>query len=190
MQPREAGREERVARAGRRVRVRVHAGDRERVRRRVLVLLREGVDVELVRQLAELLDATHLTEIEVEDGDRKIRVARKAAAVTAAPVAYAPAPAAAPATTPPAVDVGGPSAAVSANAVRSPMVGTVYLAADPGAKPFVSVGQSVAAGDTLLIVEAMKTMNHIPSPRAGTVKRILIDDGTPVEFGAPLMVVE
>lgn len=148
------------------------------------------VDVELVRQLAELLDATHLTEIEVEDGDRKIRVARKAAAVTTAPVAYAPAPAAAPATTPPVVDVGGPSAAVSANAVRSPMVGTVYLAADPGAKPFVSVGQSVAAGDTLLIVEAMKVMNPITAPSAGTVKAVLVDNGQPVEFDQPLVVVE
>ena len=86
--------------------------------------------------------------------------------------------------------MGGPSAAVSANAVRSPMVGTVYLAADPGAKPFVSVGQSVAAGDTLLIVEAMKVMNPIVSPRAGRVTRLLVDNAQPVEFDQPLVIVE
>ena len=150
------------------------------------------VDVDLVRQLAQLLDATQLTEIEVEDGDRKIRVARKAAAV-AAPVHYAPAPAApapAAAGSAPQVDVAGPSAPSDANAVRSPMVGTVYLAAEPGAKPFASVGQSVAAGDTLLIVEAMKVMNPILAPSAGTVKAILVASGQPVEFDQPLVVVE
>ncbi|KQN92960.1 acetyl-CoA carboxylase biotin carboxyl carrier protein subunit [Sphingomonas sp. Leaf231] len=150
------------------------------------------VDVELVRQLAELLDTTQLTEIEVEDGDRKIRVARKAAAINAAPAMhYAPAPAAAaPVAVAPQVDVAGPSAASDANAVRSPMVGTVYLAAEPGAKPFSSVGQSVAAGDTLLIVEAMKVMNPITAPSAGVVKAILVDNGQPVEFDQPLVVVE
>ena len=121
------------------------------------------VDVDFVRQLAELLDATALTEIEVEHGDRKIRVARKAAAV--AQMAYAPAPVAPPApaaaapVAPAAAEVGASAPAVSANAVKSPMVGTVYLSAEPGAKPFASVGQKVAAGDTLLIVEAMKVMN-------------------------------
>ena len=150
------------------------------------------VDVDLVRQLAQLLDVTQLTEIEVEDGDRKIRVARKAAAVNAAPAMhYAPAPlAAAPAAAPPQVDVAGPSAAADANAVRSPMVGTVYLAAEPGAKPFSSVGQTVAAGDTLLIVEAMKVMNPIVAPTAGTVTAILVENGQPVEFDQPLVVVE
>ena len=150
------------------------------------------VDVDLVRQLAQLLDATQLTEIEVEDGDRRIRVARKAAAVTA-PVHYAPAPAApAPAAggSAPQVDVAGPSAPSDANAVRSPMVGTVYLAADPGAKPFASVGQSVAAGDKLLIVEAMKVMNPIVAPNAGVVKAVLVENGQPVEFDQPLVVVE
>ncbi|MBY0302684.1 MULTISPECIES: acetyl-CoA carboxylase biotin carboxyl carrier protein [Sphingomonas] len=150
------------------------------------------VDVDLVRQLAQLLDATQLTEIEVEDGDRKIRVARKAAAV-AAPVHYAPAPAApapAAAGSAPQVDVAGPSAPSDANAVRSPMVGTVYLAAEPGAKPFASVGQSVAAGDTLLIVEAMKVMNPIVAPNAGVVKAVLVENGQPVEFDQPLVVVE
>lgn len=150
------------------------------------------VDVNLVRQLAELLDATHLTEIEVEEGDRKIRVARKAAP-QAAPVHYTPAPVAAAPAAPAAaapVEAGAMAPAVSANAVKSPMVGTAYLAAEPGAKPFVSVGQSVSAGDTLLIVEAMKVMNPIVAATAGTVRQILIENGQPVEFDQPLVVVE
>ncbi len=148
------------------------------------------VDVDLVRQLAQLLDVTQLTEIEVEDGDRKIRVARKAAA--AAPVQYAPPPAApAPATAAaPAVEAGAMAPASTINAVKSPMVGTAYLAAEPGAKPFSSVGQKVAAGDTLLIVEAMKVMNPIVAPTAGTITSILIENGQPVEFDQPLVVVE
>ncbi|PZO91579.1 MAG: acetyl-CoA carboxylase biotin carboxyl carrier protein [Sphingomonas sanxanigenens] len=147
------------------------------------------VDTDLVRQLAELLDATNLTEIEVEDGDRKIRVARKISAA-AAPV-YAPAPVAAPVAAPPAT----PAEAAPApgpdlsNAVKSPMVGTVYLAAEPGAKPFVSVGDTVSAGQTLLIVEAMKVMNPITAPAAGTVKALLVDNGQPVEFDQPLVIV-
>lgn len=151
------------------------------------------VDVDLVRQLAELLDATSLTEIEVEDGPRKIRVARKAAAVAAAaPVHYAPAPAAAPAAAAPAAsaETGAPAPTTSANAVKSPMVGTAYLSAEPGAKPFAAVGQKVAAGDTLLIVEAMKVMNPIVAPAAGTVKQVLVENGQPVEFDQPLIVVE
>jgi len=152
------------------------------------------VDVDLVRQLAELLDATALTEIEVEHGDRKIRVARKAAAV--AQMAYAPAPVAAPApavaapVAPAAAEVGASAPAVSANAVKSPMVGTVYLSAEPGAKPFAAVGQKVAAGDTLLIVEAMKVMNPITATAAGTVTAVLVENGQPVEFDQPLVVVE
>ena len=147
------------------------------------------VDVDLVRQLAELLDTTQLTEIEVEDGDRKIRVARK---VSAAPAMHytPPAPVAAPAPAAPAAPEAGPSASASANAVRSPMVGTAYLSAEPGAKAFVSPGQTVAAGDTLLIVEAMKVMNPILAPNAGTVKAVLVDNGQPVEFDQPLVVVE
>ncbi|NTS65062.1 acetyl-CoA carboxylase biotin carboxyl carrier protein [Sphingomonas sp. HHU CXW] len=151
------------------------------------------VDVNLVRQLAELLDTTQLTEIEVEDGDRKIRVARKAAQVAATPMHYAAAPAPTQAAAPaaaPQVDIAGPSAPSDANAVRSPMVGTVYLAAEPGAKPFAAVGQTVAAGDTLLIVEAMKVMNPITAPSAGTVKAVLVENGQPVEFDQPLVVVE
>ena len=151
------------------------------------------VDVDLVRQLAELLDNTALTEIEVEDGHRKIRVARKAAPVAAAPVQYAAAPAAAP-----AAPTGGPAAAETAaptptpfsNAVKSPMVGTVYLSGEPGAKPFVAVGQKVAAGDTLVIVEAMKVMNPIVAPSAGTISSVLVDNGQPVEFDQPLVVIE
>jgi acetyl-CoA carboxylase biotin carboxyl carrier protein len=149
------------------------------------------VDVELVRQLAALLDDTNLTEIEVEDADRKVRVARKAGPV-AAPVHYAPAPAAAPAAIPAAAAPAAETIAVAstANAVKSPMVGTVYLAPNPEAKPFIAVGQKVAAGDTLLIIEAMKVMNPIIAPAAGTVAAILVDSGQPVEFDQPLVVVE
>ena len=150
------------------------------------------VDVQLVRDLAALLDDTNLTEIEVEDGDRKIRVARKAA--NAAAVAYAPAPVAAPAA---AAPVAAPAAApaeaataVAANAVRSPIVGTAYLSAEPGAAPFAAVGATVKAGDTVLIVEAMKVMNAITAPNAGTVKAVLVDNGQPVEYDQPLIVIE
>ncbi|MDX3908611.1 MAG: acetyl-CoA carboxylase biotin carboxyl carrier protein [Sphingobium sp.] len=148
------------------------------------------VDVALVRALAEMLDDTNLTEIEVEDGDRKIRVARKAAAINAAPQMYAPAQqAAAPAPAPAALASEAP-ATVSANAVRSPMVGTAYLAGNPEAANFVSVGAQVKAGDTLLIVEAMKVMNPILAPTAGTVKAVLVENGQPVEFDQPLVIVE
>jgi acetyl-CoA carboxylase biotin carboxyl carrier protein len=147
------------------------------------------VDVELVRQLAEMLDATGLTEIEVEDGDRKIKIARKAEAAPA--VHYAPAAApAAPAAAAAAEPAAAAPAAAHANAVKSPMVGTAYLAAEPGAAPFASVGKQVAAGDTLLIVEAMKVMNPITAPAAGTIKAILVENGQPVEFDQPLIVVE
>ena len=145
------------------------------------------IDVELVRQLAQMLDETQLTEIEVEDGGRRIRIARKAAAAAPA-VQYAPAPAAAPVAAAAPVEVAAP--APSANAVKSPMVGTVYLAPEPGATPFVGVGKQVAAGDTLLIVEAMKVMNPILAPSAGIVRAILVESGQPVEFDQPLVVVE
>jgi len=149
------------------------------------------IDVDLVRQLAELLDTTQLTEIEVEDKDRKIRVARKAPPAAAAPMHYAPAPPAAapiPAAVTAEVAAFAPTAAV--DAVKSPMVGTVYLSAEPGAKPFAGVGQTVAAGDTLLIVEAMKVMNPILAPTAGVVRQVLVENGQPVEFDQPLIVVE
>jgi acetyl-CoA carboxylase biotin carboxyl carrier protein len=151
------------------------------------------VDADLVRQLAELLDQTQLTEIEVQDGERRIKVARQVQAVSAMHAApqYAAAaapPAAAPAPATPAPVA--PAADANANAIRSPMVGTVYLAPEPGAKDFVSVGDQVKAGETLLIVEAMKVMNPITAPSGGTVKAILVSNGAPVEFDQPLVVVE
>jgi len=144
------------------------------------------VDPELVRQLAVLLDETHLTEIEVQDGDRKIRVARNVAVAAAAP-AYAPAAPAAPA---PAAAPAAAAPADHAGTVKSPMVGTAYLSAEPGAKAFASVGDKVTVGQTLLIVEAMKVMNSIAATRAGTVKAILVENGQPVEYDQPLVIVE
>ena len=146
------------------------------------------VDAGLVRQLAELLDDTRLTEIEVQDGDRRIRVVRNVAIPThAMPAPLAAAPAAAPAasTAAPAAPAGD-----HPGTIKSPMVGTAYLAASPGAKQFVNVGDTVAAGDTLLIVEAMKVMNPIVSPRAGKVTQLMVDNGQPVEFDQPLAIVE
>lgn len=150
-----------------------------------------NVDTKLVRELAELLAETGLTEIEVEDGERKVRVARGGGVIAAAPAAYAPAPAAqAPAPAPAAPgEPAAPPAADHAGALKSPMVGTVYLSAEPGADPFVKVGDSVNQGDTLLIVEAMKVMNPIAADKAGTVKAILVDNAQPVEFDQPLVVI-
>jgi acetyl-CoA carboxylase biotin carboxyl carrier protein len=146
------------------------------------------VDTKLVRELAELLNDTGLSEIEVEDGDRKIKVCRTMTAVAAAPIAMAaPAPVAAAGASSAATPV---EAAVPANAVKSPMVGTAYLSPEPGAAPFASVGDKVAAGDTLLIVEAMKVMNPIVAPNGGTVKAVLVESGQPVEFDQPLIVIE
>ena len=145
------------------------------------------VDTKLVRELAELLNDTGLSEIEVEDGDRKIQVARTINAVASAPVAVA-APAVAAAA--PAAPAEAAAPAIPANAVKSPMVGTAYLTPEPGAPAFVSVGDKISAGDTLLIVEAMKVMNPITAPNGGTVKSILVESGQPVEFDQPLMVIE
>lgn len=153
-------------------------------------------DVAFIQSLAELLNSSDLSELSVKreygEHDRlTVSLSKQGKQITyaaPAPVA-APAPSAAPAPTAQLPAISEDPASLP-GAVTSPMVGTAYLSAEPGAAPFVQIGQAVAEGDTLLIVEAMKTMNHIPSPRAGTVKRILIDDGTPVEFGAPLMVVE
>lgn len=152
-----------------------------------------NIDTALVRELAELLNETGLTEIEVEDDDRKIRVSRGAVA-TAAPVyAAAPAPAAAapaPAAAAPApAETAAPAGPDLKNAVKSPMVGTCYLAAEPGAAPFIAVGKPVKEGDTLVIVEAMKVMNPITAPRSGTVTAILVDNAQPVEFDQPLVVI-
>jgi acetyl-CoA carboxylase biotin carboxyl carrier protein len=146
------------------------------------------VDSALVRELAELLTANELTEIEVEDGDRRVRVRRDSAPVMAHSSAPAAAPAAAPApAAPPAAEA---ATAAPVDAVKSPMVGTAFLSPEPGAKPFIAVGQSVKQGDTLLIVEAMKVMNPIVAPKAGKVAQILVGDSQPVEFDQPLVVIE
>ena len=147
---------------------------------------RPTVDRDLIRELARLLDETGLSEIEYERDGQRVRVARHIQLDAAAP-ARATEPMEAPA---PAADMAPPDPTKHPGLVTSPMVGTAYVGAEPGARPFVEVGSRVQAGDTLLIVEAMKTMNQIPSPRAGTVIQILIEDGQPVEFGEPLMIVE
>ncbi|MCH8465806.1 MAG: acetyl-CoA carboxylase biotin carboxyl carrier protein [Roseinatronobacter sp.] len=155
---------------------------------------RNDADVAFIKALAELLNDNDLSELSVkrdygENDSLNVKVSKLSAQtvvqhVAAAPVAAAPAPASAAKPDLPADPAQHPGA------VTSPMVGTAYLAAEPGAANFVSVGMQVSEGDTLMIIEAMKTMNHIPAPRAGTVKRILVTDGSPVEFGAPLMIIE
>ena len=144
-------------------------------------------DSALIRELALLLDETSLTEIEIERAGLRVRVARNISIGTALPVA-APVAAAMAASTASAAD--GADLSKHPGVVPSPMVGTAYWAPEPGAKPFIEVGVKVAAGQTLLIIEAMKTMNQIPSPRAGTVTQILVEDGQPVEFGEPLVIIE
>ena len=146
-------------------------------------------DSALIRELALLLDETSLTEIEIERAGLRVRVARNISVAAAMPASYLP-----------SASVSAPVAAAAAavvaeiakhpGAVPSPMVGTAYWAPEPGAKPFIEVGTKVSAGQTLLIIEAMKTMNQIPSPRAGTVTQILVEDGQPVEFGEPLVIIE
>jgi acetyl-CoA carboxylase biotin carboxyl carrier protein len=145
-------------------------------------------DAALIRELALLLDETNLTEIEIERAGVRLRVARNISIAAAVPAAVAP-----------AMTVAASAAAAAAattdlakhpGAVPSPMVGTAYWSPEPGAKPFIEVGSKVTAGETLLIIEAMKTMNQIPSPRAGTVTQILVEDGQPVEFGEPLVIIE
>jgi len=146
-----------------------------------------AIDHDLIRELARLLDETGLTEIEFERDGQRVRVARQAQ-IAAAPMPSAtPMEAAVPTL---ATNAGAIDPAKHPGVVTSPMVGTAYVGPEPGARPFVEVGSRVRAGDTLLIVEAMKTMNQIPSPRAGTVIQILIEDGQPVEFGEPLMIIE
>lgn len=146
-----------------------------------------NIDTALVRELAEMLAETGLTEIEVEDGDRKIKVARGGTVVAAAP---APAiPLAAPAQAAAAPAVAAPAAPDHADALKSPMVGTAYLYPEPGAAAFVEVGKAVKAGDTLLIIEAMKVMNPITAPTGGTIKAILVENAQPVEYDQPLIVI-
>jgi acetyl-CoA carboxylase biotin carboxyl carrier protein len=149
------------------------------------------VDTDLIRQLADLLSEHDLSEIEVEDGDRRIAVKRElsyAAAPAAMPFPAAPASVPAPAS--PQSEAAPAVAEAGGEPVRSPMVGTVFLAAEPGAKPFVSPGQQVKAGDTLLIIEAMKVMNPIPAPRAGTVRQVCVADAQPVEFDQALVLLD
>jgi len=158
-------------------------------------------DVAFIKALAEMLREHDLTELQVkreygEQDSLNVRVSRQVAAApqiqvpVAAPAVAAPAVAATPAAAAPAAPEATDDPAQAPGAVTSPMVGTVYMQSEPGAPSFVQVGDKVSEGQTLLIVEAMKTMNQIPSPRAGTVKRILVEDGAPVEFGAPLMIIE
>lgn len=151
-------------------------------------------DVAFIRALAELLNENDLTELSVkreygQDDTLNVRVSRRGETVTTQ-VSTAPTPAAAPEPTAAAPPPLAEDPASHPGAVTSPMVGSVYMQAEPGAPAFVSVGQTVTEGDTLLIIEAMKTMNHIPAPRGGIVTRILIDDGAAVEYGAPLMIIE
>jgi acetyl-CoA carboxylase biotin carboxyl carrier protein len=145
-----------------------------------------SADSALIRELALLLDETNLTEIEIERAGLRVRVARNISIAAAMPAAaYAPATAPAAGGPAPVADI-----ANHPGVVPSPMVGTVYWASEPGAKPFVEVGAKVTVGQTLLIIEAMKTMNQIPAPRAGTVSQILVEDGVPVEYGEPLVIIE
>ena len=145
-----------------------------------------AIDQDLIRELARLLDETGLTEIEFERDGQRVRVARQSPMVASAPARpAAPIDAAAP-----SLDSAPVDPAKHPGVVTSPMVGTAYVGPEPGSRPFVQVGGRVRVGDTLLIVEAMKTMNQIPSPRAGTVIQVLIEDGQPVEFGEPLMIIE
>ncbi len=152
------------------------------------------IDTDLVRQLAELLNSGDLSEIEVQDGERRIVVKRQlATSYVAAPAPAAPAVAGPAASAPPVPLTAAQEEVAAANhpgAVKSPMVGTVYLSGEPGAPPFVSVGQQVSAGETLVIVEAMKVMNPITAPKAGTVRQILVMDVQPVEYDQPLVIVE
>lgn len=159
-------------------------------------------DVAFIRALAELLNENDLTELQVkrdygEDDSLNVRVSRQPPQQVVAPQQVQVAPPAAPAAGAPAAPAAAPAPAAGdadpashPGAVTSPMVGTIYMQAEPGAPAFISVGATVSEGDTLLIVEAMKTMNHIPAPRAGTIKRILVGDGDAVEFGAPLVIIE
>jgi len=145
-----------------------------------------GIDQKVIRDLADILNETQLTEIEVEQGDMRIRVSRHAAP---APVHYAAPPMSAPIAAAAPVAAAAP-AEPSRNAIPAPMVGTVYLAPSPESESFINIGQTVREGQTLLIIEAMKTMNQIPSPRSGTVTAILVENGQPVEYGEPLVIIE
>lgn len=157
---------------------------------------KQGIDKELIRDLANILNDTDLSEIEIEQDDLRIRVSRSAPPAanyyTSAPAAAQAAPVAAPAPAPLAAAAAAPVAAGRnpANTVSSPMVGTAYLSPAPGSRPFIEVGATVKEGQTLLIIEAMKTMNQIPATKSGKVVEIIVNDGQPVEFGEALVVIE
>jgi acetyl-CoA carboxylase biotin carboxyl carrier protein len=144
-----------------------------------------AIDQDLIRELARLLDETSLTEIEFERDGQRVRVVRQPQPIAMAAQAAAVPSASLPITVIPAIEPG-----THPGVVTSPMVGTAYRGPEPGARPYVDVGSVVRTGDTLLIVEAMKTMNQIPAPRPGRVIQILVEDGQPVEFGEPLMIIE
>jgi len=150
---------------------------------------KNGIDKGLIRDLANILNDTDLTEIEVEQDDLRIRVSRAVPATQYVHAPMAAAPVAAPAAAAPAV-AAAPAARDNANAVTAPMVGTVYLSPAPGSRSFIEVGATVKEGQTLLIIEAMKTMNQIPAPRSGKITEILVNDAQPVEYGEPLVVIE
>ncbi|CCE02266.1 acetyl-CoA carboxylase biotin carboxyl carrier protein [Bradyrhizobium sp. STM 3809] len=150
----------------------------------------QSEDSQLIRELASLLDETSLTEIELERAGLRIRVARNVTVAAAVPSAIPAAAAAVPVVAAAAAAAAGADLSKHPGVVPSPMVGTAYWAPEPGAKPFVEVGSKVSVGQTLMIIEAMKTMNQIPSPRAGTVTQVLVEDGQPVEFGEPLVIIE
>jgi acetyl-CoA carboxylase biotin carboxyl carrier protein len=155
---------------------------------------RDGIDRGLIRDLARLLNENGLSEIEIEREGLKVRIARQATAAAAAvPAPLAAQQPARPAAQPPpepTAGAGGTDFTTHPGCVKSPMVGTAYRAPEPGAPPFIEIGTRVSQGQTLLIIEAMKTMNHIPAPRSGTVAHILFENGQPVEFGEPLVVIE
>jgi acetyl-CoA carboxylase biotin carboxyl carrier protein len=150
---------------------------------------KNGIDKGLIRDLANILNDTDLTEIEVEQDDLRIRVSR-ATQYVQAPMAAAPVAAPATAAVAAPAVTAAPPARDNANAVTAPMVGTVYLSPAPGSRPFIEVGATVKEGQTLLIIEAMKTMNQIPAPRSGKITEILVNDAQPVEYGEPLVVIE
>jgi acetyl-CoA carboxylase biotin carboxyl carrier protein len=147
-------------------------------------------DRALIRELALLLDETSLTEIEIERAGLRVRVARNISIAAAMPANFQPSASASAASSASVTPAAVADLAKHPGVVPSPMVGTAYWSPEPGAKPFVEVGSKVTAGQTLLIIEAMKTMNQIPSPRAGTVTQLLVEDGQPVEFGEPLIIIE
>ncbi len=148
------------------------------------------MDIRKIKKLIELVEESGISELEISEGEESVRISRVGTVVAAAPAAVAPAVAAAPVAAAPAAPEAPAEAELSGHAVRSPMVGTFYRSPSPGAKSFIEIGQTVAAGDTLCIVEAMKMMNQIEADKSGVIKAILVEDGQPVEFDEPLFIIE